>query len=197
VFFNGIPAPILYSAADQINVQVPYEIGGASAVQMEVVNRNTPAALSETRTLGVADRQPAIFLAPSALESPIPGWSVCGGSAIFGQAALALNQDGTVNSCDNPAAPDSTVTVFLNGFGATTPALPTGAIAQNPAVELAPSIDPGNFTGTAALATRSLPGSISGVDQVQLHPGNPITLLNGPSLAGVPLRERVIVIWTR
>jgi uncharacterized protein (TIGR03437 family) len=122
---------------------------------------------------------------------------VCGGAAIFGQAALALNEDGIVNSCDNPAASNSTVTVFVNGFGATTPALPTGAIVQNPAVKLEPSIDPGNFTGTVALATKSLPGSISGVAQVQLQPGNPITLLNGASLAGVPLRERVIVIWTR
>jgi uncharacterized protein (TIGR03437 family) len=143
------------------------------------------------------DRAPAIFLSTAALASPIPGWSVCGGQFAFGQAALALNADGTVNDCNNPAAPDSVVTVFLNGLGVSTPALATGAIATGPAVPLLPALDPGPFTGTAALATTTLPGSISGTAQVRLHPGNPTTMLNGASLGGTPLRERVILIWSR
>jgi uncharacterized protein (TIGR03437 family) len=189
VFFNDIAAPILYSSAQQINVQVPFEIAGAATVQLRVAN--------ESRTLTAVDRQPAIFLSTAALSSPIPGWSVCGGKFAFGQAALALNADGTVNDCDNPAAPDSVVTVFLNGFGVSTPALATGAIAPSPAVSLVPSLDPGPFTGTAALSTTTLPGSITAVTQVRLHPGNPTTLLNGASLGGTPLRERVILIWSR
>jgi uncharacterized protein (TIGR03437 family) len=197
VFFNGIAAPLLYSSARQINVQVPYEIGSAATVQMQVVSKQVASPFSESRTLAVGQRQPAIFLSAAALASPIPGWSTCGGNNVFGQTALALNADGSVNDCDNPAAPDSVVTVFLNGFGPASPDLATGMIAPGPPVRLDPSLDPGPFTGTAALATRSLPGSISGVAQVQLHPGNPITLLNGASLAGVPLRERVILIWTK
>ena len=78
VFFNGIAAPILYSSAQQINVQVPYEIAGASTVQMQVLSQQIPNPVSETRTLPVVQRQPAIFLSPAALESPFPGWSTCG-----------------------------------------------------------------------------------------------------------------------
>jgi hypothetical protein len=55
------------------------------------------------------------------------------------------------------------VTVFLNGFGVVTPVLGTGVMAGGPAVSLAPSLDAGPFTGTTVIATKSLPGSITGV----------------------------------
>jgi uncharacterized protein (TIGR03437 family) len=197
VFFNGIPAPILYSSPQQINLQVPFEIDGASTVQMQVVSQKTVNPVSETRTLLVSQRQPAVFLSPAALLSPIPGWSVCGTSAAFGQAALALNADGTVNDCTNPAAAGTPVTVFLGGFGPVTPVLATGAITQAPPVALTPSLDPGPFTGTTVISTQTVPSSITGIAQVQLRPGGPYVLLNGASLAGVPSRERVILVWTR
>jgi uncharacterized protein (TIGR03437 family) len=198
VFFNGIPAPILYSAAQQINVQVPYEIAGAGSVQMQVVNSQIPNPLTETRTVAVVDRQPSIYLSQAALLSPFPTMSVCGGATMFGQAALALNEDGTVNDCANPAAAGSQVTVFLNGAGALTPAQATGVIAPAAPVPLAPSLAPGPFTGTMTISTTTAPGAISGLAQVRLQDGaEGSTLLNGPSLAGTPLRERVILIWTR
>jgi uncharacterized protein (TIGR03437 family) len=197
VFFNGIPAPILYSSGQQINVQVPYEIAGASTAQMQIISKQIPNPVSETHTLGVIARQPAIFLSLAALLSPFPGYSTCGGAVVFGQAALALNADGTVNDCTNPATVGSRVTVFLNGFGVMTPALATGVIVQGPPVVLTPSLDPGPFTGTTVISTASVPGSITGVAQVKLKVGGPTTLLNGPTLAGTPSRERVILIWTR
>ena len=193
VFFNGIPAPVIYSSAQQINVQVPFEIAGSSTVQMQVLSQKIPNPVSETRTLGVVARQPAVFLSQAAFASPFPGWSTCGGAAAFGQAALALNADGTVNDCTNPATAGSVVTVFLGGFGPVTPALGTGAIAQGPAVSLTPSLAPGPFTGTTVIATKSLPGSITGVAQVQLRGGGQAALLEEPTLAGTPLRDRVIL----
>jgi uncharacterized protein (TIGR03437 family) len=200
VFFNGMPAPILYAFGQQINVQVPFGIAGASTVQMQVFNQQSANPVSETQTVGVVERQPSIFLSQAATASPFPTLSACGGETAYGQAALALNADGTVNDCTNPASVGSKVTIFLNGFGPATPALATGAIAKSPAVALTPSLDPGPFTGTTVIATGSDPGSISGVAQVQLLPGGVSganTLLNGASLAGTPTRERVIVIWTR
>ena len=122
---------------------------------------------------------------------------MCGGATALGQASVALNADGTLNDCTNPATAGSVVTVFVNGFGATTPALATGVIAAAPAVTLAPSMDPGFFTGTTVVATKTAPGAISGVEQVRLHSGGMNTLLSGASLAGVPFRERVILIWIR
>jgi len=196
VFFNGIPAPMLYSSTQQINVQVPFEIAGAATVQMQVVSKKIANPVSETRTLGVATRAPAIFLTAAALESPIAGWSTCGGAAHLGQTAVALNADGTLNDCTNPASAGTPVTVFLNGFGMVSPTLATGAIAPAPAVLLTPSMDPGPFTGTSVIATQTVPGAITGVAQAQLLPGG-ATLLNGASLGGVLLRDRVILVWTK
>lgn len=198
VFFNGVAAPILYSSAQQINVQVPYEIAGASTVEMKVISAQIGNPVpSETRTLAVVQRQPAIFLSPVALESQLPGWAVCGDKQLFGQAALALNADGTLNSCENPATAGSAVTVFLNGFGPATPPLATGVIAPGPATAVTPALDAGPLTGTITLATKSLPGAITGVTQVQVQSGGQTTLFNGPSLAAIPTRERVILIWIR
>jgi uncharacterized protein (TIGR03437 family) len=200
VFFNGVAAPILYSSAQQINVQVPYEIAGASSVEMQIFNTEIANPMSEAITLGVAARQPAIYLSAASSASPLPGLSICGGTQALGQAALALNADGTVNDCTNPATVGSTVTIFLNGTGPVIPALKTGAIAKSPAVDLAPSLAPGPFTGTTVIATTSVPGSITGVAQVKLRAGGAggeNVLLNGSTLAGVPLRERVILIWMR
>jgi len=197
VFFNGIPAPIVFSSAQQINVQVPYEIAGASSVQMQVSSKKITHPFSEIRTVGVAARQPAIFLSPAALLSQIPGWSTCGGAAVFGQTAVALNEDGTMNDCANPAVAGSKVTVFLGGMGQVSPAPATGEITQGPAVNLTPSLDPGSFTGTTVIATQSLPGSITGVAQVPVRGGSLSQLLIDPTFGGTPLRERVILVWMK
>src|SRR5262249_34226460 len=151
---------------------------------------------SESRTLSVAARQPAIFLSPAALLSPIPGWSTCGGAVVFGQTAVALNEDGTVNDCGNPAVAGSKGTGFLGGMGQVSPALTTGTITQAPAMNLTPSLDPGSFTGTTVIATQSLPASITGVAQVPLRGGSPNQVLIDPTFGGTPLRERVIMVWT-
>ena len=180
VFFNGVPAPVIYSAAQQINVQVPFDIAGASSVQMRVVSLSVTNPFIETRTLAVAAREPAIFLSAAALESPLPGFSTCGGAKVLGQTAVALNADGTLNDCTNPAPAGTPVTVFVNGAGPTP----------------VPSFDPGPFTGTTLIGQQPVPGAITGIVQVQVRPGGP-TLLNGASLGGVPLRERVIQVWTR
>ncbi len=202
VFFNGIPAPILYSAAQQINVQVPYEIDGQTTVQMQVLGKQTPLPVSETRTLDVVERQPAVFLSPAAFGSPFPGYTVCGGMVAIGEAAAALNADGTLNDCTNPAIAGSIVTVFLDGLGPVTPAQATGTLAQAPAVTLTP--------GVVALdsnlipfnsPTRSLPGSITGVAQVQFQvpPGSgpAMPFLVTPTVLGRTLRERLFLVWVR
>lgn len=201
VFFNGIPAPVLYASGGQINVQVPYEIAGQTSVQMQVTDTEIPLPVAETHTLGVVERQPVIFLSAAALESPFPGYTVCDGTVALGPAALALNQDGTWNDCTNPAIGGSTVTVFVDGLGPVTPALATGAIASAP-LKLTPAVDMADSTlAPVSATTRSLPGSITGVSQVQVllppvaGPVAPFALI--PTVSGNALRERLILIWVR
>jgi uncharacterized protein (TIGR03437 family) len=201
VFFNGIPAPILYSAAQQINVQVPYEIAGQSTVQMQLIDRTTPLPVSETLALGVVERQPSVFLTPAATGSLFPGYTVCGGVMVFGAAAVALNENGTLNDCGNPAIAGSAVTVFLDGLGPVTPPLATGAIATAPPVTLIPGVVAEDFNlGPLTSTTLSLPGAITGVAQLRLQlprglPLGPYSV--APMLDGKPLRERLILVWTR
>jgi len=202
VFFNGIPAPILYSSAQQINVQVPYEIAGQATVQLQVIDKQIPLPVSETRTLGVVARQPAVFLSPAASGSPFPGYAVCGAMVAIGEPAVALNADGTLNDCTNPAIAGSVVTIFVDGLGPVTPALATGTIAQAPPVTLTPAV--GALDSNLApviTTTSSLPGSISGVAQVQFQvpPGSgPLApFIVTPTVGGNTLRERLILIWTR
>lgn len=202
VFFNGIPAPILYSSAQQVNVQVPYEIAGQATVQMQVIDKQIPLPLSETLTLGVVERQPSVFLAPAAWQSSFSGYSACGGRLALGEAAVAVNADGTLNDCTNPAIAGTAVTVFVNGLGPVTPALATGAIAEAPAVMLSPAVAAFDSHLAPVISTTwSVPGSITGVAQVrlQLPPGSgaPAPFTVTPTVAGKTLRERLILIWTR
>ena len=201
VFFNGIPAPILYSDAQQINVQVPYEIAGQSSVQMKLAGTLTTLPLSEIITLGVVNRAPSIYLAPAAIAGPFPGYTLCGNAMSFGPAAVALNADGTLNDCDHPAPGGTTVTLFLDGLGPVTPALATGTIAGPPPAALTPAVaaTDSNISPLPS-ATLTLPGAITGASQLQLQlplgvPRGPYFV--NPKLEGTPLRERLVLIWTR
>ncbi len=105
VLFNGIPSPLLYASQGQVNALVPYGItGGATAsVQVTTAGGNSPAV-----SLNLRPAQPEVFN--------------------NGGAALALNQDNSVNSPQNPAAPGSIVTIFASGAGGLHSSQPDGSI---------------------------------------------------------------------
>ncbi|MEO7143201.1 MAG: hypothetical protein ABI165_06810, partial [Bryobacteraceae bacterium] len=138
VTFNGIVAPVLYTSAEQINIQAPYEIAGQDSVEMQVVSPG--GGLMERKTFPVVQRQPSVFLSPDALPSDVPGNSYCGNPFSRAQHALALNADGTLNTCLQGALPGSTVTIFMNGLGPTQPLQVTGAIIPGPPVEIGPGV---------------------------------------------------------
>jgi len=187
VTFNGIVAPILYTSGEQINIQVPYEIAGQDSVEIQVVS--LLEGLMERKTLSVVQRQPSVFLSPDALLSDVPGYSYCGNAFSRAQHALALNADGTLNTCLHGAPPGSTVTIFMNGLGPTQPPQATGAIIPGPPVDITPGA-----TGAGILSTTTSPGAISAVARVQLQPASTGFLEVVPTLAGIPAREQV-VIW--
>ena len=51
---------------------------------------------------------------------------------VDGVYAAALNQDGTINSADNPAAPGSIVSIFATGLGPISPAQADGTLVGFP-----------------------------------------------------------------
>jgi uncharacterized protein (TIGR03437 family) len=100
VLFDGVAAPLLFVGPNQINAVTPYRsITDRSAVQVV-----TPSGTINGLTISNRPSEPEIFLAP------------VGPGQITGLAA-AINEDGTVNSAKNPAAPESVVSVWASGFG--------------------------------------------------------------------------------
>jgi uncharacterized protein (TIGR03437 family) len=95
VTFNGVPAPLLYSSDGQINAIAPWEIQGASTANVCVVFQGSS---TNCVTLDVSNTAPGIFSLPSGY-------------------AAAVNQDGTINSPQNPATVGSIVSIYVTGLG--------------------------------------------------------------------------------
>ena len=196
VTMNGVPAPLLYISPDQINLQAPFEISGSAVAQIQA----RTLAGSQTFSLQAAERSPSLFLRyrPDPRAQPI---AVCAypllALSVGGQSPLALNDDGSPNTCANPALPGSTVSVYVNGVGISSPAQVTGRVATSPVPLSVPLTDP--YSGIQSITTTSVPGSISGLWQVQLQiPVNVgSTVVFALSAGSVPIREQQAVIWTK
>ena len=112
VTFNGNPAPVIYTSANQVAAIVPYATTAANVDVVVSYQGRTSAAFSVAN----APAAPGIFTADSTGQ---------------GQAA-ALNQDGSFNSESNPAHSGDAVVLFATGAGQTTPAGVDGALATPP-----------------------------------------------------------------
>jgi uncharacterized protein (TIGR03437 family) len=97
VFFDGIPAPLLYVGPTQINLVVPYGIKGP-LTQMTVSRGSGSAG-------PVA--MPVVAAVPSIFTYDGSG---------TGSAAV-INQDGTINTVANPAPRGSVITFYATGAG--------------------------------------------------------------------------------
>ncbi len=109
VTFDGVPAPLLYVSATQINLVAPYEVASRASTRMVITYNGIASRESELR---VGDTAPALFT------------STGGGT---GQAA-ALNQNGSVNSASNPEARGNVIVLFGTGEGLTNPGGVTGQV---------------------------------------------------------------------
>jgi len=107
LFFNDIPAPLLYVQAQQINAIVPWELAGQPTAQVHV---EYLGSATDTATIRLATSAPGIFL-----------------QNFDSQQGAILNDDGTVNSAANPAKTGSVIAIYGTGGGSTnTPGI-TGA----------------------------------------------------------------------
>ena len=113
VLFNGIPAPLLYVQNSQIMAVVPYGVAGAS----------TGATTAEVQVrFGSETSQSLIFL----VDATSPAVYSLDSSGV-GQAAV-LNEDGSINGPDNPAAKGTVVSIYATGGGLTNPPPVDGSI---------------------------------------------------------------------
>ncbi|HLG94852.1 MAG TPA: FG-GAP-like repeat-containing protein [Bryobacteraceae bacterium] len=147
-FFDGIAAPLLYTASGQVSTIVPFGLGGRTATQLMV---NNGGQFSAPMTIPVAASAPALFTADGSGQ---------------GQGAI-LNQDGSVNAPGNPAARGSVVVLYATGAGATNPPGIDGMIASSSldAPMLPVSVSIGGAPAQVLYAGAA-PGLVSGVLQI-------------------------------
>lgn len=106
VTFNGLPAQVLFSNATQINLLVPASLGSATLAQVVVTVDGTASA---PLTVNLAPFAPGIF------------------------SNGVLNQDYSLNSAKQPAAPGSVIQVYatgLSGTGVITAKIGSQVVAQ-------------------------------------------------------------------
>jgi uncharacterized protein (TIGR03437 family) len=178
VLFDGIPGRILFASSKQVNVIVPYAVDGQAATQVILKSQGQTSAPVSVQ---VARSAPALF-------------TVDGSGS--GQAS-ALNEDGTLNSRDNPAARGSRITLFGTGEGQTDPPGVDGQVASGtgpkPVLPVQVMIGgvqcdvqsvggaPGAFAGLLQITARLAPTVPSGSQPVVLVVGDAIS----PSAASV------------
>jgi uncharacterized protein (TIGR03437 family) len=174
VWIDGLVAPRLYASSNQINAQVPPELAGRDAVTVAVMT-NSGTLLS--RRLRLVARAPSAFLIIQDVDPRNPVVS-CNGTFFTGFLPVARNEDGSLNSCEQPAAPGSVVTFYLNGIGVTAPEI---TMKFSEATVLGLDQDPDSPPGVSRLRVRLLPNGGSGS----------LT----PLFDGIPLRESFLAVW--
>ena len=183
VFFDGIPAPLLYAQSRQINAIVPWGIQGGMTTEICVVYLGQKTNCIEAP---VSQVSPGFFRIPSG-------------------TIAALNEDSTVNTIDNPAKPGSIVTLFVTGTGPSIPPQSDGEVTQGVhSSALALEVDflsigggnQGNQVPIEVVFHGPAPTLVSGVEviQVRVPPGLTFSVqLSIRSLMGGPFADTAAI----
>jgi uncharacterized protein (TIGR03437 family) len=94
----SVPGHIVFVSPGQVNVQVPWELQGQTAVQVKV---------SVNGSSGVVYTMPLGAYAPAFFEIPSGGQNI----------AAAVDENGNVVTTSNPVAQGHVVQLFANGLG--------------------------------------------------------------------------------
>jgi uncharacterized protein (TIGR03437 family) len=148
VLFDGTPAPLLYAGDGQINAIVPF---GVSARPSTFVEVRTASGVESTVSATVVQAAPGLF------------------ADSLGNA-VALNEDGTVNSPSHPAVRGSIITFWANGAGLL-PSLTDGSIVHPPlpVPGLPVSVKFDYTEAGEVLYAGAAPGMVAGVLQVNVR----------------------------
>jgi uncharacterized protein (TIGR03437 family) len=116
ISFDGNPAQLLYVSASQINVAVPEPLASKAVapLQTSTVMQLTVNGASVQRQFPFAASNLNLFADLSANLIPCSAAEVDAN----GFQPVALNADGSRNSCTNPARYGSSVSFFVHGVGA-------------------------------------------------------------------------------
>jgi uncharacterized protein (TIGR03437 family) len=151
VLIEGVPAPVLYTSDGRVNTVIPFSLYGYPKLLVQVAYNGNP---SDAVALTMSQSAPIIFT-NSATSPPVP---------------IVINQDGSVNSPSNPAAPGSIISFYGSGFGLTSPAGIDGHLATAPLPEpvLPVTAEVDGWSANVLYAGDAV-GMVEGVMQVNLQ----------------------------
>jgi uncharacterized protein (TIGR03437 family) len=150
VFFNGTPAPLLYTSDTQVAALVPYSVFGAT-LQVSISHQGGTSST-----------------VPVPLAASAPGLFTLDGSG-QGQAA-AVNPDGSINGAAKPARIGDVILLYCTGDGETSPAPDAGKLASYPIpVTILPvTVTIGGQTVKAEYSGGT-PGYVAGFTQINVQ----------------------------
>jgi len=145
VFIGGLPMPLLFASAGQVNGVVPYELAGGSLYSVLV---QSGGALSAPLRVLVAQAQPALF----SKDSSGGGQGLIERVSADGSRSLA--EPGT------PARPGDVLVIYASGLGPVTGDFSTGD--ASPTAPLAETVEPVSVLVGGAVASVSFAGLTPG-----------------------------------
>ena len=142
VLMNGIVAPLYYADSGQINAQVPWEVGGASTLSVQVVYRGSRSNIETAALSAIA---PGIFVVVHA-------------------------SDYSLVTPAKPATPGEYLIVFCTGLGPVTNSPATGAAASKDTLSTALSTPTFTFGGVSSTPIFSgLTPGLAGLYQINVQ----------------------------
>ena len=153
VYFDGTPAPILFTSARQVAVMAPYDVVGKTITQISV---DFGGSLSSVVARSVAASAPGLFTAAGAGTGQLAAFVVDEATGAF-----------TLNSETTTAAKGGIIVFYATGEGIPTPASSDGRIVTtaSPAPNPALSLQIGGATATVLYAG-GVTGLVSGIIQI-------------------------------
>ena len=173
MLINDQPAPLLFVSDGQINFVFPFGLEPESRVWVKVERDGIP---SNVFSIPVVATAPTVFV-------------------------VVLNQDGVVNSAENPASPGSVVSLWATGVGEFSPALGDGEVVgvagPYPRIAAEVRVDIYQTEGDVpaqALYSGAAPGLVAGIAQINFrspegsfYPQSPVSLRIGQVETRIPM----------
>lgn len=167
VFFDAMPAPLIYVAKNQLSAVVPYSVqvpppGWSRSATMTIQYRGV---MSELVRKSVGDVALGVFTQNASGSGP----------------GAILNQDASMNTPKRPARPGEVISIYATGEGRTDPPGVDGAITSQPLPKPVLSVT-ATIGGVAAevLYAGAAPGAIAGLFQVNVKV--PATVRTGDAI---------------
>jgi uncharacterized protein (TIGR03437 family) len=140
VYVNGIRVPLLYTSADQINAQIPFEVATTSTASLYVRTTHTDGSVTISTTVGlpIVPANPGIFSFPG----DDPRVAVAVHSSNYATGAVDIENTSTQTDNTLKAGDQATITINSRAYTYTVVAGDTIATVRDALIQMIHDQDP-------------------------------------------------------